>query len=142
MSLFAEANQTYTKYFGTSPPSRATISIPLPRDIGVKLEVLGFDDSEVSSRGGNGQALDEGEVGGTEDQGTGVRLGNRSALHVQGLSYWAPANIGPYSQAVVVSHPCTASYASLRLFNALESRRETMMLVIIQESFQVVFPRC
>jgi len=26
----------------------------------------------------------------------------RIALHVQGLSYWAPANIGPYSQAVLV----------------------------------------
>jgi hypothetical protein len=27
-------------------------------------------------------------------------------LHVQGLSYWAPANIGPYSQGVVVSPSC------------------------------------
>ncbi|KAH7098257.1 adenine nucleotide alpha hydrolases-like protein [Auriculariales sp. MPI-PUGE-AT-0066] len=26
----------------------------------------------------------------------------RQALHVQGLSYWAPANIGPYSQAIRV----------------------------------------
>jgi diphthine-ammonia ligase len=26
----------------------------------------------------------------------------RKALHVQSLSYWAPANIGPYSQAVSV----------------------------------------
>jgi diphthine-ammonia ligase len=28
----------------------------------------------------------------------------RDTLHVQGLSYWAPANIGPYSQCVRVSH--------------------------------------
>ncbi|KAF9818346.1 hypothetical protein IEO21_02861 [Rhodonia placenta] len=28
---------------------------------------------------------------------------DRQALHVQGLSYWAPANIGPYSQAIVVN---------------------------------------
>ena len=26
----------------------------------------------------------------------------REALHVQSTSYWAPANIGPYSQAVKV----------------------------------------
>lgn len=26
----------------------------------------------------------------------------RRALHVQGVSYWAPANIGPYSQAIQV----------------------------------------
>lgn len=26
----------------------------------------------------------------------------RKALHVQGLSYWAPANIGPYSQAIEI----------------------------------------
>lgn len=27
----------------------------------------------------------------------------RETMHVQGISYWAPANIGPYSQSVVVS---------------------------------------
>ena len=30
---------------------------------------------------------------------------DRQALHVQGLSYWAPANIGPYSQAITVCFP-------------------------------------
>jgi len=29
--------------------------------------------------------------------------GDRQVLHVQGLSYWAPANIGPYSQAITVN---------------------------------------
>lgn len=29
-------------------------------------------------------------------------LGTRQAMHVQSLSYWAPANIGPYSQLVDV----------------------------------------
>ena len=27
----------------------------------------------------------------------------RDTMHVQGISYWAPANIGPYSQSIVVS---------------------------------------
>ena len=28
--------------------------------------------------------------------------GTRKCLHVQGISHWAPSNIGPYSQAVSV----------------------------------------
>lgn len=31
------------------------------------------------------------------------RFREREALHVQSLSHWAPANIGPYSQALRVS---------------------------------------
>ena len=30
------------------------------------------------------------------------RGGGRSTMHVQSISHWAPANIGPYSQAVKV----------------------------------------
>lgn len=77
MSLFPTANAAYVEYFGTSPPSRATVAVPLPAGQRVRIEVVGFDDS-------------------------GASIGNRSALHVQSLSYWAPANIGPYSQAVTV----------------------------------------
>jgi diphthine-ammonia ligase len=36
------------------------------------------------------------------------RVQGRQALHVQGLSHWAPANIGPYSQAVSV---CPLSFS-------------------------------
>lgn len=54
----------------------------------VRVEVIGFDDTSPSSEGAGGR---RGPVG------------NRSALHVQGQSYWAPANIGPYSQAVLVA---------------------------------------
>jgi len=31
-------------------------------------------------------------------------LDNRETMHVQGLSHWAPANIGPYSQCVKVRY--------------------------------------
>ena len=31
--------------------------------------------------------------------------GERKTLHVQSISHWAPANIGPYSQAVKVPGP-------------------------------------
>jgi diphthine-ammonia ligase len=30
-----------------------------------------------------------------------LQEGSRAGLHVQGRSYWAPANIGPYSQAII-----------------------------------------
>lgn len=79
MADFPAANTAYIRYFGTSPPSRATVAVPLPRGQRIRVEVVGFD-----------------------DQAPEGRIGARSALHVQGLSYWAPANIGPYSQAVTV----------------------------------------
>ena len=44
MSDFAPCNEVYKSYFGTSPPSRATISVPLPIGQRVRIEVIGFDD--------------------------------------------------------------------------------------------------
>jgi diphthine-ammonia ligase len=61
--------------FGTSPPARACVAVNLPSPHQVALECLAFADSSPRER---------------------------SALHVQGISYWAPANIGPYSQAIGV----------------------------------------
>lgn len=89
MSLFLPANEKYKTYFGTSPPSRATVAVPLSSGR-VRVEVIGFDDTPLPA---------------SSDEGGGRRgqVGNRSALHVQGQSYWAPANIGPYSQAVLVA---------------------------------------
>jgi diphthine-ammonia ligase len=77
MSLFSEVNAVYAQYFGTSPPARATVAVSLPDGINIRLECVAFKESEAT---------------------------RKQALHVQGLSYWAPANIGPYSQAIFVSH--------------------------------------
>ena len=100
MALFATANAAYTTYFGTSPPSRATIAVPLPAGQRVKLDVVGFDDRPPTSdvRSAPAPARPASDI---EDNKRLV--GARQALHVQSLSYWAPANIGPYSQAVIVS---------------------------------------
>lgn len=76
MSLFGQVNEIYATYFGISPPSRACIAASLPTGIRVRLDAL------------------------AHDKGDG-RAGTREALHVQSLSYWAPANIGPYSQSIV-----------------------------------------
>ncbi|KAJ6515757.1 hypothetical protein C8R45DRAFT_1140671 [Mycena sanguinolenta] len=72
MDLFSSVNAAYVTFFGTSPPARACVAVGLPAPRRVMLECIAHS-----------------------------RTAERHALHVQGLSYWAPANIGPYSQAVV-----------------------------------------
>jgi len=74
--IFATANKAYAEFFGVSPPSRACVGVDLPQGVHVMLECIAHkENSDIIKR---------------------------KALHVQGLSYWAPANIGPYSQAVTV----------------------------------------
>lgn len=77
IDLFARMNTVYGRYFGASPPSRACVAVDLPHPIRVRLACTAFIEPSPLSR---------------------------QALHVQGLSYWAPANIGPYSQAILVRH--------------------------------------
>ncbi|KAH9938240.1 uncharacterized protein B0H18DRAFT_1080984 [Fomitopsis serialis] len=74
MDLFARVNAVYGTFFGSSPPARACVAVDLPSPTRVKLDAIAFVERNPSER---------------------------QVLHVQGLSYWAPANIGPYSQAVV-----------------------------------------
>lgn len=76
MDLFPVANSVYKSYFGTSPPARACVAVDLPNQSRVKLDCIASDERSPA---------------------------DRQALHVQSLSYWAPANIGPYSQAVMAS---------------------------------------
>ncbi|TFY65643.1 hypothetical protein EVG20_g5452 [Dentipellis fragilis] len=75
MTLFGSINAVYVEYFGTSPPARACVAVNLPSPIHVVLDCVAYADHKPA---------------------------DRQALHVQGLSYWAPANIGPYSQAILV----------------------------------------
>ncbi|CUA70082.1 hypothetical protein RSOLAG22IIIB_00428 [Rhizoctonia solani] len=74
MYLFPRVNKAYAEYFGTSPPSRACVAVDLPKGTRVRVSCIAFKDHPT--------------------------LSPRSGLHVQGISYWAPANIGPYSQAI------------------------------------------
>lgn len=75
MEDFASINAVYSTYFGVSPPARACVAVDLPAPLRLILDCVAFVEPKAS---------------------------DRQALHVQGLSYWAPANIGPYSQAVIV----------------------------------------
>ncbi|KIW26212.1 uncharacterized protein PV07_09325 [Cladophialophora immunda] len=77
MSNFGAVNPIYASLFRSgepNPPARVTIACSLPENTDVSLSVL----------------LD---LGPREE---------RRGLHVQSRSYWAPANIGPYSQAICV----------------------------------------
>ncbi|KAF2480520.1 hypothetical protein BDY17DRAFT_194162 [Neohortaea acidophila] len=78
MADFAAINPIYGQFFRfTNPPARATIAcaavLPLDKHVMVSFTV---SEPAMSSA--------------------------RHGLHVQSRSYWAPANIGPYSQAISV----------------------------------------
>lgn len=81
MSDFAAVNTTYSKRFNhINPPARVTIGCgdSLPKDV---LVSMSFTMTKIDPA-------------------------SISGLHVQSISYWAPANIGPYSQAI--SYPLSS----------------------------------
>ncbi|XP_028847815.1 diphthine--ammonia ligase [Denticeps clupeoides] len=81
MAAFAEVNSVYATHFGSSPPARVCVEAPLPAGQLLLMDCLLHDWARPAEEGSFQQ---------------------REALHVQSLSHWAPANIGPYSQAVRV----------------------------------------
>ncbi|KAI0959526.1 hypothetical protein AcW1_004327 [Taiwanofungus camphoratus] len=76
MDFFTRVNTIYAAFFGSGPPARACVAVDLPQPIRIKLDCIAYAERNPA---------------------------DRRALHVQGLSYWAPANIGPYSQAIVAA---------------------------------------
>ncbi|KAL5082992.1 hypothetical protein Trisim1_002292 [Trichoderma cf. simile WF8] len=90
MADFPKINTEYGRLFTRpNPPSRVTISCGhlLPSGYNVMVFLT------VPKSGVNSQ---------------------RNGLHVQSRSYWAPANIGPYSQAIDVALTAKAEDSSLR----------------------------
>lgn len=87
MDDFARVNAVYGSYFQhPSPPARVTVACP--------------DLSRFSTSSNTKVVLSVTYV----DQEAVTR---KQGLHVQSRSYWAPANIGPYSQAVSVPQSLT-----------------------------------
>ncbi|GJQ85039.1 hypothetical protein Trydic_g4994, partial [Trypoxylus dichotomus] len=84
MSQFAELNRLYNEVLNhVNPPSRACVQVPLPANCPVILEAVSWN-------------------GNTTANATGDVQTERHTMHVQSVSHWAPANIGPYSQVVKV----------------------------------------
>lgn len=133
MDLFGPINLVYNSFFGPSPPTRACISSILAKDFYVKMDVLAYREESAEPR---------------------------SALHVRSLSYWAPANIGPYSQAVRVGErlfvagqigliPPSLTLPqpmSLAMEAALSLQHESRIVKAVQEGtgggFQVAVDSC
>ncbi|XP_072221552.1 diphthine--ammonia ligase isoform X2 [Leuresthes tenuis] len=81
MEDFVSLNAVYKKHFDINPPARVCVQAPLPAGQLLQMDCLLHDWTEP---------LEEG------------CFRQKEALHVQSLSHWAPANIGPYSQALRV----------------------------------------
>ena len=76
MNDFSDINQAYIKYFGNNPPIRVCVEAPLEENVKIAMAVIGYKGAKTEN---------------------GV-----PTMHVQSISHWAPANIGPYSQANMV----------------------------------------
>ncbi|XP_057715067.1 diphthine--ammonia ligase isoform X2 [Corythoichthys intestinalis] len=79
MEDFGPLNAVYKNYFDTNPPARVCVQASLPAGLLLQMDTLLHKWTEPAR----------------EDC-----FYRREALHVQSLSHWAPANIGPYSQAL------------------------------------------
>ncbi|XP_059062770.1 uncharacterized protein LOC131855508 [Achroia grisella] len=84
MNEYATLNQVYVENFCfPNPPTRVCVQCPLPSDVGLLLDAVAH------------KAV-------PNDHETDTNSKERVTMHVQGISHWAPANIGPYSQAIKV----------------------------------------
>ncbi|TPX35682.1 hypothetical protein SmJEL517_g01903 [Synchytrium microbalum] len=73
LSVFARMNAVYKKYFGINPSPRVTVQGILADGKSIQIDCLAV-----------------------------TKLEHRDSMHVQSISYWAPANVGPYSQATQI----------------------------------------
>lgn len=81
LSNYATINEAYVSRLSKlNPPVRVCTEIPC--NVHVLLDALAY--KKVSD-------------------GSDKKVHKRHTMHVQSISHWAPANIGPYSQAVRVS---------------------------------------
>ncbi|XP_054827756.1 diphthine--ammonia ligase [Eublepharis macularius] len=81
MEDFSEINSAYTTAFDLCPPARVCVEAPLPEGMLFQMDCLAHKYNEMT-----------GEVSCCQKQ----------IMHVQSISHWAPANIGPYSQCIQV----------------------------------------
>ncbi|KAH7036915.1 hypothetical protein BKA57DRAFT_399303, partial [Linnemannia elongata] len=79
MADFGVVNGAYKSFFGINPPPRACVGANLPKPCRIQVSCTAIRRGAVPTK-------------------------PRQTLHVQGMSYWAPANIGPYSQATEVTY--------------------------------------
>lgn len=83
MNEYSHINNIYAeKFCFTNPPTRVCVECPLPENCHIVLEAVAFNSEKSISE----------------------LKHQRNTMHVQGISHWAPANIGTYSQSTKVGH--------------------------------------
>ncbi|XP_050328475.1 uncharacterized protein LOC126758296 [Bactrocera neohumeralis] len=101
MTEYALLNRIYGQTINfQNPPTRVCVECPLPEDCHVILEAIAFR-TPMRRR----PTLSTSEVDGYIDEHNNsgdLTLKQRQTMHVQGISHWAPANIGTYSQSTRV----------------------------------------
>ncbi|XP_046383266.1 uncharacterized protein LOC124153910 [Ischnura elegans] len=121
MEMFADINSVYGDFFCSHsefentevddetkslpkssyvpPPVRICVEVPLPLDTPILLDALAFREDCGQKSPSEESDSEDSE---TDDAVSACSAPGiiRQAMHVQGISHWAPANIGPYSQAV------------------------------------------
>ncbi|KAG6440931.1 hypothetical protein O3G_MSEX001651 [Manduca sexta] len=84
MEEYAALNEVYVNTFCyPNPPTRVCVQCPLSSDVGLIMDAVAYKPN----------------INSNETEGSPKE---RVTMHVQGISHWAPANIGPYSQAIKV----------------------------------------
>ncbi|XP_078248050.1 diphthine--ammonia ligase isoform X3 [Pogona vitticeps] len=81
MKDFDTINSVYMTAFDLCPPARVCVEAPLPEGVLFQMDCLQYQSDGMI-----------GDVPSCEKQ----------VMHVQSISHWAPANIGPYSQCIQV----------------------------------------
>eukprot|EP00079_Xenopus_tropicalis_P009126 XP_002932882.1 PREDICTED: diphthine--ammonia ligase isoform X1 [Xenopus tropicalis] len=82
MEDFSDINRVYGTLFPSAPPARVCVQCCLPGSAFFKMDALFCCPSLADA--------------------SSDCVPKKTAMHVQSISHWAPANIGPYSQAVQV----------------------------------------
>ncbi|KAM7346834.1 uncharacterized protein ACRADG_006603 [Cochliomyia hominivorax] len=106
---YAKVNKIYGQAVNfQNPPTRVCVECPLPEDCHVVLEAIAF---KAPLRRRATLSIQESE--GSDDQSSSMVNScsssctndiscKRNTMHVQSISHWAPANIGPYSQSTKI----------------------------------------
>ncbi|XP_060118097.1 diphthine--ammonia ligase isoform X2 [Heteronotia binoei] len=81
MKDFSVINSAYMIAFDLCPPARVCVEAALPEGMLFQMDCLAHKYDETAG---------------------GVSCYQKQIMHVQSISHWAPANIGPYSQCVQV----------------------------------------
>lgn len=95
MKHFAAINSAYiNKIHFQNPPTRICVECQLPKNCTMIIEAIAYKPKSINANDSP----------------------RKTVLHVQGISHWAPANIGPYSQSIKVFYSFIFIFQSFTFF--------------------------